>query len=353
MSTSEKTEKSETSEKNDVSAPMNPNASSKEMAMKYISLAIDNSPKEVQPYIKKIQPIVLKAIDLAEKLAPILQKLYEKIMELWKKVEPYRPELLAPAFMGFIMCFFGGSFLTLIAAVEAFNMCGYESTMNCINMLVEDFKIVIEENKKDDSEDLDKDGVPDVLQVSNAKLLTRKTLLFLKVVDPNRVTLALSGITAGAMAVVASLKLRFAKTITLGNAIANTIQKPADQFLLPHIERALPEEYKKWGRPVLTYTIKSIAVSIAWTVQRILSAFHSAMRGGLMFSRNIMEYLSEMNYMKINHEESVLDEIVGYGLALVGLYFQLAFGFGLPFPLNILLFPFTIVEYLLIWMVNK
>lgn len=72
-----------------------------------------------------------------------------------------------------------------------------------------------------------------------------------------------------------------------------------------------------------------------------------------MFSRNIMEYLSEMKYVQINHEESMLDEIVGYGLALVGLYFQLAFGFGLPFPLNILLFPFRIAEYVLIWLVNK
>lgn len=96
-----------------------------------------------------------------------------------------------------------------------------------------------------------------------------------------------------------------------------------------------------------------ITVSVAWTVQRILSAFHSAIRGGLMFARNIMEYLSEMNIYKINHEESMLDEAVGYGLALVGLYFQLAFGFGLPFPLNILLFPFRLMEVILVWMVNK
>ena len=94
-------------------------------------------------------------------------------------------------------------------------------------------------------------------------------------------------------------------------------------------------------------------VSIAWTVERILSAFHSAMRGGLLFSRNILSYLGEMNYVQINHEETLLDEAVGYGLALVGLFFQLSFGFGLPFPLNILLFPFTIAEYILIALVNK
>ncbi len=94
-------------------------------------------------------------------------------------------------------------------------------------------------------------------------------------------------------------------------------------------------------------------MSIAWTVQRILSAFHSALRGGLLFARNILSYLDEMKYLQIKHEETYLDEIVGYSLALLGLYFQLAWGFGLPFPLNILLFPFTIAEYVLIGLVTK
>jgi hypothetical protein len=203
-----------TSEKKEVSAPV-ANASSKELAMKYMSLAIDNSPKQVQPYLKKVSPAVLQLIDLIEKLTPIVEKLYAKAMELWAKIEPYKPHLLAPAFMGFVMCFFGGSFLTLIAAVEAFNMCGYESTLACINMLIEDFQIVIKENEKDDKVDKDGDGVADVLQVSNTKLLTRKTLLLLKVVDPNRITLALSGITAGGMAVVAALKLRVSSQYNL------------------------------------------------------------------------------------------------------------------------------------------
>jgi hypothetical protein len=45
--------------------------------------------------------------------------------------------------------------------------------------------------------------------------------------------------------------------------------------------------------------------------------------------------------------------MVGYGLALVGLVFQLTSGFALPFPLNILLFPVTLLEYVLVWLVAK
>lgn len=72
-----------------------------------------------------------------------------------------------------------------------------------------------------------------------------------------------------------------------------------------------------------------------------------------MFSRNIMEYLSIMKIYEINHEESLLDEIAGYALAGLGLMFQLRTGFALPFPLNILLLPFSLVEWALMWAINK
>jgi hypothetical protein len=92
---------------------------------------------------------------------------------------------------------------------------------------------------------------------------------------------------------------------------------------------------------------------VAWTVQRVISALHSAMRGGLMLSRNLLQYLHEMNILHINAETSVLDEVAGYALAALGLYFQLSYGFSLPFPLNVLLFPFTLLEYLLLAMISK
>ena len=40
--------------------------------------------------------------------------------------------------------------------------------------------------------------------------------------------------------------------------------EPANEFVLPLIEVSLPEEYKKWARPVLKYSIRSAALSIAW-----------------------------------------------------------------------------------------
>jgi hypothetical protein len=37
------------------------------------------------------------------------------------------------------------------------------------------------------------------------------------------------------------------------------VERPAEKYVLPHMEALLPAEYKKWARPTLIYAIKSIA----------------------------------------------------------------------------------------------
>jgi hypothetical protein len=278
---------------------------------------------------------------------------YDNLLTLWIQLQPYKPELLIPSFIGLIMCFFGGSFMTLIAAVEAYKMVGYESSLKCIRDLNDDFNKFLQASKQDDIKDDDNDGIADVVQISKKELAQRKLLLFLKTVDPKRVTDALAGLNSGFLAVVATLKLQFAKAITLGQAIGTIVERPANIYALPVLHALLPEDYKKWAQPIITYGVKSFAISIAWTIQRIMSAFHSAIRGGHMFSKNVLEYLSKMGYVQIKHEDTYLDEIIGYAVAVIGLWFQLSLGFSLPFPLNILLFPFKFLEWWLIWIVSK
>lgn len=310
-------------------------------------------PEALKPHLKKAAPVLGKVADGAVKASLVASELYEKALVEYEKLRPYKLDLLLPGLVGLILCFFGGSFLTLIAAVEAYRMVGFESTYNALHQLYEDFHKVVEANKKDDSVDADGDGVKDVKQISHAQLVKRKTLVFLRTIDPNRVAVAVAGINAGFLAVCATLKMKFARTITLGNAIGESLERPAERYLVPLLEKVIPEEYHRWIRPSIQYSVRTAAISIAWVVQRVISAFHSAIRGGLMFSRNILEYLNVMNIYHVDHEKTYIDELVGYGVALLGLFFQLSRGFSLPFPLNVLLFPFTLIEYFLIWAVNN
>ena len=98
-----------------------------------------------------------------------------------------------------------------------------------------------------------------------------------------------------------------------------------------------------------------LAVIFAWWLQMIISAFYSGLRGGRLFADGLIAYLTEKDLMSqvpfiaqpFDPEESFLDETVGYTLAAAGFCFQIFNGFALPFPLNLVFLPLTIIEWFL------
>ena len=90
-------------------------------------------------------------------------------------------------------------------------------------------------------------------------------------------------------------------------------------------------------------------------LQMIISAFYSGLRGGKMFADGLIAFLVEKDLMDkvpliqqpFDPDESYLDEAIGYGLAGFGFLFQIFNGFTLPFPLNIVFLPLTIIEWFL------
>ncbi len=111
----------------------------------------------------------------------------------------------------------------------------------------------------------------------------------------------------------------------------------------------------------------------------IVSAFYSGLRGGKLFAEALIEFLEEnpkggiapdpttpdapRTYWidklpvfltgkkdekdKFDPNESYLDEAIGYTLAAFGFAFQFFNGFALPFPLNLIFLPLTIIEWFL------
>ena len=108
---------------------------------------------------------------------------------------------------------------------------------------------------------------------------------------------------------------------------------------------------------VLGWLAKSIAMSIAWYIQTIISAFTSALEGGLSMARAILKLLVKNGYtlkgwIPTNHEDTTIDEVLSYVFAAAGFTFQFYMGFDMPFPFNLLLFPFEIAEYYIRWTVT-
>lgn len=76
---------------------------------------------------------------------------------------------------GFVFCFFGGTFPTLFAAIQAAEYGGREAFVKAIGDLSDEALIIIEESKKDNDEDKNNDGKKDVDQISSSEFMVRKT----------------------------------------------------------------------------------------------------------------------------------------------------------------------------------
>lgn len=91
-------------------------------------------------------------------------------------------------------------------------------------------------------------------------------------------------------------------------------------------------------------------MSIAWKIQTVISAFTSALAGGLIMSRAMLLIAFKGNK---GHEDTSADEIASYVFAGLGFYFQVSMSFSTPFPLNIILWPVEMAEWYIRWAVTS
>ena len=56
----------------------------------------------------------------------------------------------------------------------------------------------------------------------------------------------------------------------------------------------MEEDYHKWIDPAIGYGCRALAMSMAFWVQRIIAAVHSAVKGGQMFTTSACRYLNKV-----------------------------------------------------------
>merc|ERR1712190_525631 len=185
----------------------------------------------------------------------------------------------------------------------------------------------------------------------------RKTQLIITKCNPAKVNGALGGLYMSWIAVIAVLKVQFARVVTLALTISEQLEKPCEKYVTPALNQVVPSEYQQWIPICCGWACKWIAITVAWWVQRVLSAASTAMRGGLMASRHVMKYCREHGLnpggiIPENHEDTYIDEMIGWSLAGVGFLWQLTGGFSAPFPLNMILWPCSIAEGIIRWSIT-
>lgn len=57
--------------------------------------------------------------------------------------------------------------------------------------------------------------------------------------------------------------------------------------------------------------------------------------------------------IKKDHTDTYVDEMMSYAFAALGFYFQFMLGFRVPFPFNVLLWPFQFAESYIRWTITS
>merc|ERR1712032_871878 len=311
------------------------------------------APEKMRPYILKAAPYLVMAQELFIATLPFLIQAYNFVLWAWEQLQPYHPQELLPVVVGITMAFLGGEFPVLMAAVEAYRQIGWEDTWKAVQHLYANARVVLQEHQKDDQRDDDGDGIPDTQQITQAEYVQRKTMLVLRTVNPEESTKALEAVAQGAAAVIAVLKVKFAKIIALGASIGDCLRAPVMTYCLPRLKPLLPDDLQKWAAPFLSYIYKVVAITLTWWIQRFISAAHSAVRGGHMAGQGVVNYLHKFGYIKTHADDTYADEIAGGIIAFAGFFWQVSIGFRLFFPLNLLLLPVSIAEYIMVWIIGQ
>lgn len=292
-------------------------------------------------------PALVAASRLAARGEPYAIAVVSGCRRAWTALQPYHPQEFGPAIVGFLLCFFGGYFATITAAVEAYRITGYASTRTALGILWRNVEAAQRASLKDDELDEDGNGIPDTQEISGKALVLRKIGVVAKAVDPEQLSDALTAIYMGFVAVVATLRVHFAACVSLGVAVGDIVHNIIDENLTPVLMMSTPKEYQKWVGPGVRYSCKIIGVMAAWMVQQAITAYHSATRGAQLFARGILTYLVRHNYLSPNaiDEKGTFFNLAIFMLAMTGFWTQIMYGFKLPFPLNILLIPVRLLEF--------
>eukprot|EP00928_Gymnodinium_smaydae_P063738 TRINITY_DN47235_c0_g1_i1.p1 TRINITY_DN47235_c0_g1~~TRINITY_DN47235_c0_g1_i1.p1 ORF type:complete len:347 (-),score=76.80 TRINITY_DN47235_c0_g1_i1:25-1065(-) len=314
--------------------------------MEELALALsDKAPPWAAKYLRKFAPALGVLWAGAEVVVPGIFRFYGMIYEWYCRL----PKNLASCLWGLGICFFGGRYAVAIAAIEAFKSTGGTTMLTDVRDIAAELQ---KANEEDEQIDADEDGIADAKQIDGKSLLTRKCALVLKTVDPARLSRAVSALWSGYMGVLVVLKYKFAKTVTLAHSIGDTMRPAAAKFVGPTILTLTPEEYRKWVTPCINVGCKITAFMLAWRIQMVISTVQSGLKGGLIASRSMLDFLNERNIVALAAASSPIDDIAGWSLAAGGIYYQLFKGGPVPFYLAPVFWPMGILERFLQWSVT-
>merc|ERR1719203_478434 len=171
---------------------------------------------------------------------------------------------------------------------------------------------------------------------------------------PEKLQSAVGALWAACLAVLATLKFQFAQITAFALALAGMFKFPAVRLFAPLLTWALGKELIHWVDPIIDSMLNIVCILLMWYLAKIRAAFYSGIRGGKLFAEALISFCQARGWMDqlpkgivtepFDPEKSYLDEAIAMPFAVLGCYFQFKNWFSLPFPLDWLLWPVSLLE---------
>eukprot|EP00951_Prasinocladus_malaysianus_P007163 scaffold51419_cov50-Prasinocladus_malaysianus.AAC.1 len=121
--------------------------------------------------------------------------------------------------------------------------------------------------------------------------------------------------------VLAPSHILLLKTLTI---IVFRCSASLGKFFSPFLKQVLPPEYYKWMPMIRRYAARTIGISIAWYLVRIISAVHSAVRGAQLIIKGLVGYAIRHGYVSKDIQEfDTIFNGIGCVIAAYGWFTQI------------------------------
>jgi len=310
-----------------------------------------------KPYLDQLVPIL-------HAMWPFCVMAKDSAKQVYSLLQPYYNEDVGNCILGVVLLFLGGNFAMTIACYQIFMASGQRMMSKSWRELQENFQESMAKlNNDPDMKLLDKDGDGKLSPVEVFRSITeltqaqtpdekvvayKKISLLMKCVDPSKIWEGLLGLWTGIVAMLAALRSRFIRALTVGANLGKNAVEIMAPYLRPKLYSSFPG-HTQWVDFGLKASGGIFGAVVSMLLIRIINSFNAAVEGAKILV-DLAIVVAKKN-KKID-DENFLDSKLPANwkqgaiwiLASIGFCTQFQAGFSLPFLLKVPLLPVLFVE---------
>jgi hypothetical protein len=144
------------------------------------------------------------------------------------------------------------------------------------------------------------------------------------------------------------LKVSFAKSVTLGNSLGDTLNRSLQHYLQYFIINVLSLSNIHWEiiSPIFSFLIHSITITIAYLNVRIIAGYQAAICGSALVANGLNKYVLSSVISDKSHLKLITDSFTAI-MVVYALGYQVSTALGYHPFVQTLISPLILVESLL------